>query len=289
VAVLLSSASSPPAVAAQHTEGRLAGDIYWQAWLPETEPQAVVVIAHGVSEHSGRYRYVVETLVPEGIAVYAIDHRGHGRSRGTGAQIERVALVVSDLDQLVDYARSAHPGRKCFLLGHSMGGCIAIVYAFEHQDKLDGLVLSAPLAAVDAAPVPLRMLARLLSAVAPGVGVFQVDAEAVSRDPDEVRAYREDPHTHSGKLPARTVQEISDAVGRFPAECERITVPLLVMLGTADTLVPPEAGRMVHDRARSADKTLLTYEGFFHEIFNEPAGERDRPLRDLAGWLAARS
>jgi alpha-beta hydrolase superfamily lysophospholipase len=94
---------------------------------------------------------------------------------------------------------------------------------------------------------------------------------------------------YRGKLPARTLQELADTIGRFPADVPRITVPLLVLIATADRLVPPAGGRMVFERAGSVDKTLETYEGFFHELFNEPAGERDRPLGDLAAWLAARA
>jgi acylglycerol lipase len=286
----MSSASSAPAVPTQHTEGHVTGEggreLYWQAWLPEGEAKAVVVIAHGASEHGGRYRYVVERLVPEGYAVYAIDHRGHGHSEGRRGQIERMRLVISDFDQLVDLAREAHPGRKLFLLGHSMGGCIGTVYAITHQEKLDGLALSAPLAALAAAPLPLRLIARGLSVVLPDAGVYQVSSTAVSRDPEEVKAYDEDPLNFHGKLPARTVQELSDAVARFEADAPKITLPLLVMIGTADELVPPEGGRMVHDRAQSTDKTLKTYDGFYHEIFNEPAGDRDRPLDDLAQWLS---
>jgi acylglycerol lipase len=285
------SASAAPAVAAQHEEGHVQGaegiDIYWQAWLPEAEAKAVVVIAHGASEHGGRYRYVVERLVPEGYAVYAPDHRGHGRSGGKRAQLDRMAHVISDLDQVITLARERHPGRKLFLLGHSMGGCISIVYAITHQEKLDGLALSAPLAALAAAPLPLRLIAKALSVVLPDAGVYEVESKAVSRDPDEVRAYDEDPLNYRGKLPARTIQELTDAIARFEADTPKLTLPLLMMIGTADELVPPEGGRMVHDRASSTDKTLKTYDGFFHEIFNEPAGDRDRPLDDLAEWLTA--
>ncbi len=285
------SASSAPSVPTQHTEGHLDGaegkQIYWQAWLPEGEPKAVVVIAHGVSEHSGRYRYVVERLVPDGYAVYALDHRGHGRSEGTRAQIDRVKFVVSDLDQLVDLAHGAHPGLKLFLLGHSMGGCIGITYAIVHQEKLDGLALSAPLAAVEAAPLPLRMIAKVLSSVRPDAGLLDLDGGLVSRDPAEVKAYDEDPLNYRGKLRARTLQELADAVGRFEADSPKLTLPLLVMVGSADGLVPPAGAKMVHDRAQSTDKTFHTYDGFYHEIFNEPAGDRDRPLNDLAGWLSA--
>jgi alpha-beta hydrolase superfamily lysophospholipase len=285
------SASAAPAVAAQHTEGTFAGEqgreIYWQAWLPEGEPRAVVVIAHGASEHGGRYRYVVERLVPEGFAVYAIDHRGHGHSAGKRAQLERMRYVVADLDHLIHDARAAHPGLKLLLLGHSMGGCVSIAYALAHQQKLDGLALSSPVAALAAAPLPLRLIAKGLSVVLPDAGIFEVEARTVSRDPDEVRAYDEDPLNYRGKLPARSVQEMADTVARFEAESPTLSLPLLMLLGTADELVPPEGGRMVYERAGSADKTLIEYDGFYHELFNEPAGERDRPLNDLADWLSA--
>ncbi len=285
------SASAAPAVPTRHSEGTFAGaegkQIHWQAWRPDGEPRAVVVIAHGASEHGGRYRYVVERLVPDGYAVYAIDHRGHGRSEGKRSQLDRMAHVVADLDQFVELARAAHAGRRLVLLGHSMGGCIAIAYALAHQAKLDGLALSSPLAALEAAPLPLRLVAKALSVVLPDTGVYEVKATAVSRDPEEVRAYDEDPLVYRGKLPARTIQEITDTIGRFEAEAPALTLPLLVLLATADELVPPHGGRMVHDRAGSADKTLIDYEGFFHEIFNEPPGERERPLNDLADWLAA--
>jgi acylglycerol lipase len=285
------SASAAPAVASQHEEGHLEGaegrSIYWQAWLPEGEPRAVVVIAHGASEHGGRYRYVVERLVPDGFAVYVPDHRGHGRSEGKRAQIDRMSHVIADLDQVVDLARAAHPGSKLFLLGHSMGGCIGIAYTLAHQEKLDGLALSAPLAALEAAPLPLRLIAKALSVVLPDTGVYQVASKAVSRDPAEVEAYDADPLNFHGKLPARTIQELTDTVGRFEADSPRLTLPLLMMIGTADELVPPAGGQMVFDRAQSTDKTIKTYDGYYHEIFNEPAGERERPLNDLAQWLSA--
>ncbi len=289
----MSSASSAPEVATQHAEGHLTGAegkrIYWQAWSPEGDAKAAVIVVHGAGEHGGRYRYVVERLVPQGFVVYAIDHRGHGRSEGARAQIDRMQHLVSDLDQLVDSIRAVHPRRKLVLLGHSMGGCVAIAYAIVHQDRLDGLVLSAPLAALEATPLPLRVIARGLSVVRPDAGVYQVSSDAVSRDAAEVAAYDEDPLNHHGRLPARTVQELADTIAGFDADGPKLTVALLVMIGTADTVVPPAGGRMVYDRASSEDKTLLTYPGFYHEIFNEPAGERDRPLDDLAAWLTERT
>ena len=279
----MSSASSPPEVRAEHAEGRLDGRLYWQGWVPEA-PKATVVLAHGSGEHTGRYRYLVEKVVPAGFALYGLDHRGHGRSDGPRAHVDRMRHFVDDLDLLVEQVRGEG---KLFLLGHSMGGCIALEYALAHQDKLDGLALSAPLAALEAAPLPLRLIAKALSVVAPKTPVFQIDATAVSRDPEEVRAYEADELNFHGKLDARSVQEMADSVARFPDAVGRLTLPILVMHGTADRLTPIAGAEMLAARAGSKDLTFHRYEGFYHELFNEPPGERDRPLDDLVEWLSA--
>ncbi len=285
------TASTPPRVEATYNEDHLAGaggaKIFWRSWIPD-DAAAIVVIAHGGAEHGGRYRHVVERLVPEDYAVYAIDHRGHGRSDGRRAQIGRMAHVVEDLDRLIGRANEAHPQLPLFLLGHSVGGCISVAYALAHQQRLTGLVLSGPVAAVEAAPLPLRLIAKAASVLLPDAGLLRVEAEGVSRDPDEVAAYDADPLVYRGKLPARTLQELADTIGRFDAEAPRITLPVLVQLGMADLIVPPQGGQALFERLGSQDKTLEEYEGFFHEIYNEPPGERDRPLDDLAAWLAER-
>lgn len=272
-------------------EDKLAGStpgvqLYWQAWLPEAEARAVVVIAHGGGEHSGRYAHVGEHLAGAGYAVYALDHRGHGRSHGNGANIEGIDLVVADLDGFVTLAAERHPGLPVYLLGHSMGGAIAISYAIRHQDRLAGLLLSGAAADVTALNKVELVAGRVLSRIAPKVGVFGVTSSAVSRDPETVRAYDTDPLVHHGKLPARTIGELVSAGLRFPDEVRRIDIPLLVMHGTADELTPPAGSEMVHERAASADKALKLYDGLYHEIFNEP--ERAQVLADVTSWLDAR-
>ena len=129
------------------------------------------------------------------------------------------------------------------------------------------------------------MAARAVSAVAPSFGVFKVDSSTVSRDPEVVRAYDEDPLVLHDKLPARTVTEIAAAIERFPERLPSLRVPLLVMVGTADELVPPDAAAMVHELAGSEDKTFIEYEGLYHEILNEP--EQDEVMDDLVEWLKA--
>jgi alpha-beta hydrolase superfamily lysophospholipase len=272
------------------TDGRFTGaggvEIRWQAWLP-TDPTAVVVIAHGAGEHSGRYAHVATRLVDAGYAVYALDHRGHGRSGGRRAVVDRMDNVVADLRTFVIFAASQHPERKVFLLGHSMGGTISLVFATRHQEELAGMVLSGPVAVLEAASPALRVAAKVLSALTPGLGVFGVDPSLVSRDPEVVRAYREDPLVFHGKLPARTVAELAGAVETFPDAVRGIRLPLLLMHGTADRLAPPAGSSMVHERAGSSDRTLKLYDGLYHEILNEP--EQETVISDLLDWLNART
>jgi alpha-beta hydrolase superfamily lysophospholipase len=261
-------------------------EIFWQAWFPDGDASAVVVIAHGAGEHSGRYVHVAQRLTGEGYAVYAIEHRGHGRSHGPRALIDRLDNAVADLDGLVALASAEHPGAPAFLLGHSMGGTIALSYALAHQQRLAGLVLSGPLAALDPTPAPLRLTARALSVLAPRTPLIEIDPSLVSRDPAVVEDYRRDPLVYHGKLPARTVVELAAAIDSFPNAVGAITVPVLIMYGTDDGLCPPGGSVMLSQRIGSTDRTLLDYAGLYHEILNEP--ERDQVLEDLCQWLAAR-
>jgi alpha-beta hydrolase superfamily lysophospholipase len=261
-------------------------ELYWQAWLPDSEPKAILIIAHGVSEHSGRYSHVGERLAAAGYAVYALDHRGHGRSEGRRAVVDRMAHIVEDLNGLIETATSSNPGKGTFLLGHSMGGAVALEYAFEHQDRLAGLILSGPAAALEAASPVTRALGRVLSTLAPSLGIFAIETGAVSRDPDVVSKYENDPLVFHGKLPARTITELTGAIEHFPERVPKLTLPLLVMHGTADRLTPPAGSKMVYERAGSSDKTLKLYNGLYHEILNEP--EQGQVLSDLLEWLEAR-
>ena len=269
--------------------GYLAGAggrrIYWQSWTPESDPQALIVIVHGAGEHSGRYRSVAETLVQDGYAVYALDHRGHGRSDGPRALIDRLDRAVADLDRLVSEALAEHPALPVFVLGHSVGGTIAVRYALGHQDRLTGMILSGPLLAIEAG-APLRFAGRALSVVAPTLPSIGVDPALVSRDPQVVAAYESDPLVHHGKLPVRTLAELVSAIDQLPDSVAAITVPTLILYGTADRLCPPSGSGMLGQRIGSQDKTVKAYDGLYHEILNEP--ERDEVLADIRGWLSAR-
>src|SRR3954466_9051207 len=275
---------------ATHEEGRFKGEggleIYWQAWLPEGDPRATVVLAHRASQHGGRHAGTGEQLAARGYALYAIDHRGHGRSDGDRAVIDRLQNAVEDLHTLVEKAHGRNPERPLVLLGHSMGGCVAIAYTTEHEDALDALVLSGALAALEAASPVQRAAGRVLSVVAPKLGVVGIDSSAVSRDPQVVDEYDSDPLNYHGKLPARTVAELSQAIDGYPDAVQRFKLPMLVMHGGADRLTPIAGSQMVVERATSEDKTFIRYDELFHEILNEP--ERQQVVDEIAEWLDAR-
>ena len=273
--------------AEDHLEGTAGHRLYWQAWLPDGEPRAVVLLAHGLAEHSGRYAHVGAAFTKRGYALYAIDHRGHGRSAGKRTLIERLDGAVEDLHLLGALAAERHPGLAVFLLGHSMGGAIAYAYALKYQAELRGLVLSAPAVVIENVSPVTVALGKLVARVAPGAGILQLDGTAVSRDPEVVRRYDEDPLNYRGKVAARTAAELLQLAREAPARLPELKLPLLVVQGTADRLVSPKAAPLVHDRAGSSDKTIKTYEGLYHEVMNEP--EQEEVLADILGWLDARA
>lgn len=267
-----------------HREIAPGRSAYWQAWLPPDRAQAAVVIVHGIHEHSARYAHVGDRLAGAGFAVYAADHRGHGRSDGQRANLERMALIVDDLGSFVRFATERHGGLPVFMVGHSLGGLIALQYATEPGTLLDGLVLSGPLVEVAVGSALLKSLAGALSALVPDLGVAALNAtEKISRDPEVVRAYREDPLVYRGKVKARTGAEILATTQSLPARLPRLSVPLLLLHGTDDEICDLAGSTMVHDQVSSPDKTLRRYQGLYHEVFNEP--ERDEVLADLVSWL----
>jgi acylglycerol lipase len=257
--------------------------IHARTWLPAGAPIGVVVIAHGFAEHGGRYAAVAERLVADGIAVRAADHRGHGLSEGKRTSIVRFGDYVDDLTTVIAQARARWPSLRIVLLGHSMGGLVALDLAVRPGGPVDGLVLSAPAACPREVSRFTLAVGRALSRVAPNTGVLRLPLNRISRDPAVVDAYNKDPLVFRTPIRARLGAEMLDAMDRVEAGLPSLRTPLLVMQGTADGLVDPGCGPHVYDRAGSEDKTLKMYDGLWHEIFNEP--ERDHVLDDLTGWL----
>ena len=274
----------------RHIEGSFRGqknlNLYYQGWQPEGAARAILLLVHGLAEHSGRYLNIVNYFVPRGYAVYGLDHRGHGRSDGLRGYVERFSYYLNDLKTFFDIVRPKHGQARIFMVGHSVGGTIATAYAVHHQNELDGLIVSgATLKVGVSVSAVLIMVARLLSLLRPKTGLYVIEASAISRDQAVVNAYINDPLVYQGKIRARLGTELIRVMQKLRRQMPDIGLPLLIMHGTADRLSDPKGSQMLFERVGSKDKTLKLYDGFHHEIFNEP-GHR-QVLKDIESWLDA--
>lgn len=258
--------------------------IVYDVYEPATEPVGLALVAHGVAEHAGRYGHVADVLTGLGLKVAIPDHRGHGRSSGKRLLVRDLSEITADLETL--RTRELVPGRPTYLIGHSMGGCVALDYALDHQHDLAALVLSAPavLPGDDISPA-LARVAKVIGRIVPGLPGQKLSSASVSRDPAVVAAYDADPLNHRGALPAGIGGAMLRTMDSFPSRLPSLRLPLLVLSGTDDKLVNPEGARLVDRLAGSSDKTLKMYDGLYHEVFNEP--EKELVLGDLRDWLKA--
>ena len=275
----------------KHLEGQFRGlrnlNLYYQCWLPSNEFKAILLIVHGLAEHSGRYTNLVNYFVPRGYAIYGFDQRGHGKSDGLRGYVDKFSNFVNDLNTFLSIVHSRQHDARIFMVGHSIGGTIAAAYAIFHQDDFDGLILSGATLKVGAGvSAGLIIAARVLSLLLPKAGLYVIDATAVSRDKGVVSAYVSDPLVYRGKIRARLGIELIKAMETLQRQMPKIYLPILVLHGTADQLSDPEGSKILYARVSSRDKTLKLYEGFYHEIFNEP--ECEQVFADVEAWLATR-
>jgi acylglycerol lipase len=274
---------------AGRVEGRIAGlrdvELYWRGRVPSAGATGVLMICHGLGEHSGRYGPVEQALVPDGWAVYGLDLRGHGLSGGKRAHLVRYDDWLADLDTFRRLLVTRHPGLPVFLLGHSMGGQIALAYSLDHQQSLRGLVLSAPALVSNAVPAAAVPVLRTLGRVAPTLRPVGIDTTKISKDPDVVAAYQADPLVHHGRPTLGLLSALHEQFTVLPRRAGTLRIPVLVQHGLLDELVDPAGSRLLEANLGSPDRTVRCYDGLWHEIYNEP--EREDPLADLREWLAA--
>jgi acylglycerol lipase len=270
----------------QHNEALGSSDnvrLYTQAWLHDN-PRAVIIISHGYAEHSSRYQHFASYLAENGFAVYALDHRGHGRSEGERANVKVFSEYVSDLSRFVNTVREKHPSLKRFLLGHSMGGAIAAQLAVEQPNQLEGLLLSSPyLINAVSVPAPLMAVSGIVSRVLPGLPTIKLNSKDVSRDAAIVQAYDSDPLNYRGGTKARFGSELLSAGKYVLSRAGVIKLPVLIMVGTGDRIADHTGGKQLFERVGSSDKTLKIYDDYYHEILNEIG--KEKVYEDILAWL----
>jgi alpha-beta hydrolase superfamily lysophospholipase len=257
-------------------------DIFYRRCQPPDE-RARLVIAHGLGEHSGRYRNVSERLLPKGIGVWALDHRGHGRSGGPRGHVRVFDEYLEDLGTLIDLCKADAPaGRRCFLLGHSMGGLIALAFVLRSPEVIDGVIASSPgLGLTQRIPAIKGVLGRIMSSVWPSLSLGnELDPSLISRDEDTVRAYQNDPLVHD-RVTARWLTEFLSAMESTNRMASEIEIPILMQVAGDDRLVNPESSKAFFEKIAAEDKTLHVYEGLYHEVYNEREDDRAKVLADL--------
>jgi len=263
-------------------------ELYQQWWTPCGDTnKGMVVICHGIAEHSGRYDHVARFLCNMGYCVGSFDLRNHGHSGNHDIFVDKFDDYLADLDIFVANARTAAQGKPLFLLGHSMGGTIVTLYTItRNPDFLNGIVLSAPAVKIgdDISPLLIK-IAGVLSVLTPRLKVIKLDSASISHDPEVMKRYDQDPMNYRDGIPARTGAELNGAVQRIQANMEAIRLPVLIVHGTEDKLADINGSRMLFQRASSSDKTFKTYEGFYHEVMNEIG--KEAVLNDIGTWLDA--
>lgn len=265
-----------------------------------------VIVAHGFGEHSGRYGPLIDHLISRGYSVTAYDHRGHGQSEGLPGHVDRFFDYEADLGKVISHTKSRYDPAKLFLIGHSMGGLVTLRYLAQSSsallkayaaksksgslvnpnplDRIAGAVISAPLLALAVqAPSHKLLIARIAALVAPRMRMDnEINPSVLSRDPEVGRAYAADPLVHR-LVSARWFAEATRAMDEVIQQAEKITLPILVMHGTADKLASVEATISFCDKLGSADKEIVIYPNFYHELFNEP--EKDEIYNRVSAWL----
>jgi len=259
--------------------------IFFRGWLPPATPKAVVVICHGVNSHGGQYLWTGEKLSQAGFAVYALDLRGRGRSEGERFYVEDVADYAADVAGMVKIAKQRHPGLKVFLLGHSAGGVTSAIYTLDNQAELTGFICESFAFQV---PAPGFALAAIkgLSHIAPRLPVLKLKMADFTRDPAALAALEADTLTLHEAQPAATVAALVRADERLREEFPRITIPVLILHGTADKATVPAGSQFFFDTVGSPDKTLKLYEGHYHDLLND-LGKED-VLAEIVAWIEKR-
>ncbi|WP_237065916.1 alpha/beta hydrolase [Microbulbifer guangxiensis] len=254
--------------------------LHFRRWWVEGA-LGVVVVAHGLGEHSGRYRQFASELNRNGFSVYALDHIGHGLSPGRRGHIDDFARYSTHLHDFIRLVRRDNPGRPIHLLGHSMGGLIACG-CVQRFGGVESLLLSAPAFRGGAEPAGVELAAtRLLGRWLPSLPLpNRVNPRWLSHDPSVIDEYLRDPLVHRRITPGWFLAFRRERTAVL-ASAGQIELPCLMLLPLADRIVDSAASEQFFTDLGSSDKQLLRYADAYHELLNEPAEGREAMTRIL--------
>ena len=261
--------------------------LFYRSWLPDHEFKAIIIVVHGIAEHSGRYAVLAQYLVSHGYAVFAMDHRHHGQSEGIPGQVDNFQFFIDDLNSFFQKIAHENTDHKTFILGHSMGATISLASALNFQLQPAGFIISgAPFRANPSLPAPVIALLRPLGYFCPNLGLFKLNSSLLSKDSAVVESYDLDPLVFRGKITARLGIELLWQSRRLENELACVKAPILILHGREDTVCISSGAQILSQNVSSSEKRLIFYPGLYHEILNEP--EREKVFVDIVWWLKTR-
>jgi alpha-beta hydrolase superfamily lysophospholipase len=277
-----------PIPAVEHREGTFPGfdgfPLYYQVWLPAGDSRrAVVVNLHGLGDHSGLYPNLASHFPARAVALYAFDMRGNGRSPGQRAYLGSWKEYRGDLEAFVGRVREWEPDLPLFLLGNSLGGLVVLDYVLHHPGQVEGVIAAAPVLGDVGVPPVLMALGRVMSRVLPRFSLnVGMDLTGLAREPSVVEAVLADPLFHR-RGTARLSTEVTAAISRVHQLAGSLSMPLLILHGSDDRMVPPDGSRTFFTKVRFPDRELREYPGAYHGLFADRGFEE--VLGDLDRWI----
>ncbi|MEN2281064.1 lysophospholipase [Algoriphagus sp. SE2] len=262
--------------------------LYLQAWMPE-KPKAAILLVHGLGEHSSRYLHLVDRLHAIGMAVFTFDGRGHGKSDlpKPSAYFNSYEDYLKDIDALYGKVQKYVPGVSTFIYGHSMGGGLVAAYVLKYQPKTHGVILSSPaIKETEGTSKLLIAISSLISKLFPRMKALKLDANKVSRIPEEVEKYLNDPLIYTEAIPARTGYELLQVMRYIQENATDFKSPLLLIHGSDDGLTNPKGSEILFKKSKSTDKTLQVFPGGYHELINDL--DREKVFDLVVDWVQER-
>jgi alpha-beta hydrolase superfamily lysophospholipase len=259
--------------------------IFGQEWKPEGKVKAAIALVHGLGEHSGRYQHVAEAFCAKGYSLTGFDLRGHGKSEGIRGHAASYEALMADITHNIELTREHFPGVPIFLYGHSLGGNLSLYYCLTQKPDLKGAIVTSPgLGTAEPVPGAKLVLGKLLYKLAPATLMDSgLDRSGLSRDPQVEKVYSADPLVH-GKISARWALDMLNNGQYILAHAAEFPIPLLLMVGSADRLISAPLVRKFAQAAPLARITFREWDGFYHELHNEP--EKAKVFEAMTNWIA---
>ncbi|HPG41040.1 MAG TPA: lysophospholipase [bacterium] len=262
--------------------------IKYQYWLPAETQLANLLLVHGIGEHCGRYKNVINYLLPLGIACYALDHQGHGRSGGKRGHVPHFSDFARDVEKLRVLTTPLYKDKPLYILGHSMGGLITLDYLLCYpQSPVAGIIFSSPAFALSVhVPSWKYKLGKLMLKIAPSFTMSNgIKSDELSNDKQVVDSYDRDELVH-GRISAAMFFTMLDVMENGQKQATSITKPLILMVGENDHIISKEGALRLFSLFGAKDKTSYICADAKHELFNEI--NKEKSLEYLWQWLEPR-